>query len=209
MKKFGLMFVCLFVLTLSGCKSDVTLEEGQYYKVIKKDGSASIDWCLSDDEAEEIFGFDFKKDDKDEMKEAILDKIDEWDYDVEFTNFKKGDDYIKYTLIDEEGDDILFEDVDFTLEDYADDYYNLDVDELAEDMKFVYYKNDEKVDEEDIEDYEDSFAISIYGDIEGAYYKVPGKILLVGEESEDMDYEKISKDTIFLDKDVSVVIVYK
>jgi len=46
----------------------------------------------------------------------------------------------------------------------------------------------------------------VYGYDEGAYYEVPGTILLVDDE---LDYEKIANNIIYVDDESEGIIVFK
>lgn len=203
------IFIILGVVLLVGCKAPLKLEEGQYFQTFNNDGSARMSIVMSADDAEEIFGFDLNKDDKEDIEEEILEKLEEMDTDIELRTLKVTEDYLKYTLIYEDGEDILGYDLNDTLEDYADDYYGMDLETLAEDIEFIYYKDGEEVDEDHVTEYEDARVMTAYGSTDGAYFRFPGKILILGEIFGDLEYEKISSNTIYVEEDVEVLVVYE
>lgn len=204
MKKVSIiLLVAFFIVNLSGCKANVKLEEGQTYTILDSKGKMTMSVFLSDKEFDGSYGIDFDDDDK-EIKEGIVDLFDDvYGMDVEISKFKKGKDYVKFTLTSTDAKDFGY-DLRYTLEDYAEDSYYDDVDDMSEYESFVLYKNDKDLDEDQLEDYEDAIVIYVYGGEEGSYYKLPGKILLVDD---NMDYKKISGDTIFIEDDEYGIIV--
>lgn len=204
MRKISFVLLATFlIISLSGCKSNVKLEEGQTYTILDSKGKMTMSAFLSDKEFDGSYGVNFDDDD-DEIKESIVDLFDDvYGMDVEVSKFKKGKDNVKFTLVSEDAEDFGY-DLEYTLEDYAEDNYYEDIDDMSEYESFVFYKNDEDLNEDELEDYEDAIVIYVYGSEEGAYYKFPSKILLIDE---DMDYEKVSSNTIFVEDNESGLIV--
>lgn len=209
-KKASIFLSALLVLILLvGCKKPIKLEEGQFHQIFYEDGSMKMNFNMSAKQAEDNFGFDLEKDDQDDIEEEMLDKIEEFDSDIELKSLKVTEDYIKYSLFYDDGEDILGYDFDETLGEYAEVYYGWDIETIAEELAFDIYEDEEEADEDDVIDYEDARALSAYGSSDGAYYTFPTKILLVGELYGDMAYEKISSNTIFVEEDVEVLVVYE
>lgn len=199
------MLVGLFIISLTGCKSGFKLEEGQSSTIIDKDGKITMSVYLSDKDLNESYGLDFE-DDKDEIEEAIIEMFDEfYGTDIEITKFKKGKDNVQFTMVTEDGDFFGY-DLDNTLEDYAEASFYENVEELADSEDFVNFKDGKDLDKEKVEKYEDAIAIYVYGDEEGSYFKMPNKILFVDE---NLEYEKKSSDTIFIEDGSSGVVVFK
>lgn len=204
MRKISFVLLAAFlIISLSGCKANVKLEEGQTYTILDSKGKMTMSAFLSDKEFDGSYGVDFDDND-DEIKESIVDLFDDvYGMDVEVSKFKKGKDNVKFTLISEDAEDFGY-DLEYTLDDYSEDNYYEDIDDMSEYESFVLYKNDEDLDDDELEDYENAIVIYVYGSEEGAYYKFPSKILLVDE---DMDYKKVSSNTIFVDDNESGLIV--
>lgn len=204
MKKLSIvLLIAFFIIYLSGCKSSVKLEEGQTYTILDSKGNMTVSLFLSEKEFDGSYDVDFD-DDEDEIKESIIELFDDvYGVDVEISRLKKGKDNIKFTLTSEDADEFGY-DLDYNLGEYAEDNYYDDIDELSEFETFVLYKDDEDLDEDDLEDYEDKIVLHVFGADEGTYFKLPGKILLIDA---DLDYEKISNNMIFIDDNESGVIV--
>lgn len=206
MKKLVTLIITIVILvSLSGCKSNIKLEEGQSYLILNEKSEMTMSVYLSDKEFDGSYGIDFDDDD-DEIKENIIELFDDvYDMDMEVKKFKKGKDNVKFTLFSEDGDKFGY-DLDYTLEDYADDNFYEDIDALSEYQAFLTYKDGEDLDEDDLEDYADSIILYVYGSDEGSYYKFPSEILLVDD---NMDYEKIAKNIIYVDDNESGYVVLK
>lgn len=203
MKKVLLPLTLIILLSLTGC-SKTKLEQGESFVTFKKD-SVSVACSLSGKDAKSEYGIRIKDDSKD-IKEDLVDYFDDYyDIDIKITKFKKGKDFINFTYVIEDAGDLGYY-VETTLEDYADDLHYDDVEELADDREFITYDKEKSVDSDDIDKYEDDFVQRVNGGAKGVYYKTPNKILLV---SEDLKYEKISKDTIYIKRNSSGIIVYK
>lgn len=192
-KLISIITVITMVAALTGCSSKVKLEEDQMHFNFDKDDGITLTALIDDKDLEDDMDIDF--DDKvKEIEEDIQDYLDDEDQDGELISFKKDDDMglveIYYDDLDE-----LYMELDNSLEDYADDMYG-DFDDFADEEEFIYYKNEKDVDEDDLEDYEDYYVVSVYGGEDGIYYTFPSKIILVHE---DVDYEKISDNTIFIE----------
>lgn len=196
MKKVSsVILVFLLIISLSGCKSNVKLEEGQTYTVLDSDGGMSMSVFLSDKELDGSYGVDFD-DDEDEIEESIIELFDDsYGMDVEITKFKKGKDNVSFTMTSEDAEDYGY-DLEYTLEEFAEDSYYEDIDELAETESFIVYKDEKDLDEDELKNYEDAIVIYVGASDEGSYYKFPSKILLVDE---NLDYNKVSSDTIFIE----------
>ncbi len=199
MKKTMLVTSLLLVLSmvLSGCflAGGIKLEEDQIEYIFDEDGGLTLRAFMSDKELEDAFDVDFD-DKKKEIEEDIIDYFDdEVDTDVEVKKLDISKDTASFELYIEDGEDFFME-MEVSLEDYADDYYGVDVDELEDYEEFVYYKDGDDVKNKDVEDFSDDYVINVHGGDEGAYYTFPSKVLLVGDK---VDYEKIDNDTIFID----------
>ncbi len=203
MKKALLPLTLIILLSLTGC-SKTKLEQGESFVTFKKD-SVSVACSLSEKDAKKLYDIRIKDDNKD-IKEDLVDYFsDNYDIDIKITKFKKGKDFINFTYETEDAEDIGYYD-DTTLEDYADDLRYDDVEELADDMEFITYDKEKSVDSDDIDKYEDDLVQFVKGGDKGMYYKTPNKMLLV---SEKLKYERISKDTIYIKRNSSGIIVYK
>lgn len=202
-KKLLLPLILSLLLLLAGC-SKTKLEPGQSLTAFKK-GSVTVSSMISDKDAKSYFGIRFK-DSKKEIKEDIVDYFsDIYDDDIKITKFKKGKDYISFTYTLEDAEDLGFYD-ELSLEDYADKNRFDDVEELADTLDFITYGKEKSVDSDDIDKYEDDFVQRVQGGSKGAYYKMPKKILLV---TDDLKYEKVSNDTIFVKRNSTGIIVFK
>ena len=202
-KKLLLPLILSLLSLLAGC-SKTKLEPSQSLTVFKK-GSVTVSSMLSDKDAKSYFGIRFKDSAK-EIKEDIVDYFsDIYDDDIKITKFKKGKDYISFTYTLEDAEDLGFYD-ELSLEDYADKNRFDDVEELADTLDFITYGKEKSVDSDDIDKYEDDFVQRVQGGSKGAYYKMPKKILLV---TDDLKYEKVSNDTIFVKRNSSGIIVFK
>lgn len=211
MKKFlAVIMALVFVLSLTGC-SKVKLKEGESHIVIDKKGTVSIEFYMSDKDADKTFDIDTEDKVKD-IKEDLEDLFDDYDIDAEIKNVKASKDYLKFTMVVEDADDYGI-DLDMTLEDYADDRY-CDIDELEDEgIKFYTYKSEgkDKVKSKDLEDYEDYKVLGVNStSLTGGevYITVPGEIVLV---TDGIKFEKVSKNTIYIKKSKSYkdIIVYK
>lgn len=203
MKKALLPLTLIILLSLTGC-SKTKLEQGESFVTFKKD-SVSVAFSVSEKDAKKLYDIRFKDNSKD-IKEDLVDYFsDIFDADIKITEFKKGKDFINFTYEIEDAEDLGYYD-ETTLEDYADDLRYDDVEELAEEIEFITYDKEKSVDSDDIDKYEDDFVQYVTGGDKGIYYKTQNKILLVTEK---VKYEKISKDTIYIKRNSSGIIVYK
>jgi len=215
-KALSVLMIFAVLLTLVGCGSKVKLYPGQVFVEFKKD-TVAIQFSVPKDDAEDEFDINFKDSTKSIQKDLEDYFSDDYDGDVKIKDLKKGKDYISFT-VELDADD--FADMyrysyhnEYTLEDYADDRGYDDVDELAENQKFVLYSNGKTVDEDDVSKYEDDYAVMVFGSGlgmfgQGAYFKFPKNILIVAK---DLKYEKISNNTIFIKRSSSsgIVVVKK
>lgn len=192
------MVLSLVGLMMSGCLGGgITLEENQGEYIFDKDGGVTMRAVMEDKDFEDAFDTDFddkKSDIEDDMKDYIEDELTD---DFEIKTLKINKDTAEVEIYFEDSGDMYMELKD-TLEDYADDYYGIDLDELEDYMDFVYYKDEEDVKGKDLEDYADYLFIEVYGADEGTYYTFPSKIAIVDE---DVKFEKISNNTIFIEDD--------
>jgi len=205
-KVLALGLVLVFMFSLTGCFGGVKLEEGQSSYILNKDGEMSFTTYIEDKDLEDQFDVDFDDKDKDIIGD-IEDAMDDWDIKVEVTKFKKKKDFAMITMVIDDVEDMGMTEFEQTLEDYVDDdsWYD-DFDEFADDNDFVLFKNEDDVKSKDLEDYADLYLISVSGGDEGAYYEVPGKIILVGDK---VDFEKVNNNTIYIDKDEYGFIAYE
>lgn len=203
MKRFSVIFMILFFISiLTGC-TKVKLEENQSFATFKSNGDVILSEYLSDNDADDYLDIDTSDKNSKIKKDLISFFDDNLNMDVKVTKIKATKDYIKFTITSKDADNMGF-DADYALSDYADDYYGDDVDVLAENQDFVYFKNGNDVKDKDLSDYEDDIAVQVNGGEEGTYYKFPGKILVLN----DLDFNKISNDTIYIDDDENGIVVY-
>lgn len=204
MKLTGL--ILLLSLVVSGCTllgGGVKLEEDQMEFTFDDDGGLTMRAIMEDDEFEDAFDVDFD-DKKKDIEEDMVDYMDdERDTDIEIISLKINKDTAEFEIYMEDAEDMYME-LDQTLEDLAEDWFDVDIEDLEKELEFVYYKDEEDLDEDDYEDYADDFVINVGGGDEGMYYTFPSKILLV---SDKVDFEKESNNTIFVDKDENGYVV--
>lgn len=205
MKKI-LAVVLMLSLVLVGCSAGkIVLEEDQMHVAFNSDGGVAMTMCMEDKEFEDEFDVDVD-DDISDIMDDVKDYIEDQDEDVDFEvkSLKIVDDMVVLSVYVEDGKDIYME-IEDSLEDYAEYNYE-DIDEMAEEEEFVYFKNGEDVDEDDVEQYEDYDIYEVSGADEGAYYTFPGKIAIV---SEDMDFERVDAYTIFVEDGEYGIVVFE
>jgi hypothetical protein len=196
-KILSLSLALVLVLSLTGCFGS-KLEEGQGRYSFNKDGELNLEMSIEDKDLDDMFDADFD----DKTKDIEDDIMDEWEdtgmEDAEIKSLKKKGDYLYLEIFIEDGEDVSWNDLDYTLEDYLEDSYYEDYDDLQEEVEFVEFKSEDEIDEDDLEDYEDNLVLTVYGGEEGMYWVVPDDIVLV---SGDCKYERISATEIYVEDD--------
>jgi hypothetical protein len=215
MKKImSLVLVTAMLVSLTGCDlisgllggGGYDLEEGESHIIITADGELTAVMAMSEDVLDEDFDADIGDDEEDimaDMQDMIDDQLDEWDIDtdIEITEVKVKDDVAFVTLVSEDFE-FLFPQCYETLEDYADMMGGYEV--IAEATPFITYEDEDDVDEDDLEDYADGTVIGLDGGEEGTYFEFEDDIALV---SDDMDFEMIESNIIYVEGDESGLIV--
>jgi len=201
MKKFMIISLLIIVtMALTGCfGGGVKLEEDQGYWVLDDDGGVTVEMLMETDDFEDEFDVD-PDDKKKDIIDDLEDFFDDQDIDIEVKKLKVKKDIVSMELYIEDAKDMRLE-IDDTLEDLADSW-EMDLEDFVDKNELVYFKNGKDVDEDDIDDYEDLVYIHVFADDEGMYYTVPGKIILV---SDDIDFKKINKNTIFVEDDAGFI----
>ncbi|PKM51107.1 MAG: hypothetical protein CVV02_08130 [Firmicutes bacterium HGW-Firmicutes-7] len=195
----------LFSLTLTGCSSTVTLEEGQSYTIIEDDGKVSISVYLSEKELEEFYGVNID-DDKNKIKEDISYLFDQFfETNVKITTFEKRKDGIEFTLLVDDGTSFGYN-LHRTFENFAEENDYQDIEELTDSKSFINYKNGKQLNSTKLLKYKDDIVLYIYADEKGSYFQTPSKILLIDES---LIYKKISNKTIFIEEGSSGIVVFK
>ena len=212
MKKVLIVAALCIALILSSCVQNKVLQNmdyGQRYHELTEDGDFLRTKFFDDDAFEYCTGEELD-DDEDDMIEYIEDVVGS---DVKVLGVEIEDDEIWiYEEMKHIGDFCIgpiFDDYeDSTCEEVADEYGYDDFEELIEDegLDLELYKNGDKVRSSDLNDYEECYIMMVYGYDEGAYYEVPGTILLVDDE---LDYEKIANNIIYVDDESEGIIVFK
>lgn len=197
MKKI-LSFTLAAALTLSltGCFGGIKLEENQTHLTLNKDGEITMEAIMEDKDFEDAFDVDFDDKEKDIIKD-LEEYFDDEDVKAEVKKLNLKKDTAEITLVIEDGEDYLSA-IDETLEDLADDAGYDSIEDYVDDYdyEFVTFKDEEDIDSDDLEkDYADYIYINVYGGEEGMYYTLPSDIVAVT----DMKFEKIKKDTIFIE----------
>jgi len=199
----------------SKAKGDVELENGQMYFNFKKD-TVALSVSLSGDDAEDELDIDMN-DSTNDIKEAILDSFGNDFDDVEITAFKKGKDYISFTIeVDadsfSEGMPGSYYD-EYSLSDLAEEYGLDGVEELCDYYTFVDFSSEEEIDEDELAEFEDHYVAYVFAPIDGAfdegvYFQFPKKILLI---TDNVKYKKISNNTIFIksNSEAGLVVIQK
>jgi hypothetical protein len=193
MKKLvTVLTLLLLTLSISGCLGGVNLEEGQTHGVFNKDGELTYTIAYEDDVLVELYDVEID-DDEDDIMDAISDFFDDADIDMELTKVKIDEKNAIITMVFEDFE-VIYHTFYEKFEDLADNYG--DYDDLNDELEFKYFKNDEDIDEDDLEEYEDGFPIYVAGGEEGAYYEFDSNIVVV---SDVVDYEKINTKTIYIE----------
>lgn len=186
----------------SKAKEKNELENGQMYFNFKKD-TVALSISLSGEDAEDTFDIDMN-DSNNDIKDAIADSFGNDFDEVEITAFKKGKDYIYFTIeVDADSFSNGMEGsyyAELSLGDLADEYGLGSVGELCDYYTFVDYSKEKDIDEEDLEVYGDDYVAYVFAPIDGAfdngvYFQFPNKILLI---TDNVKYKKISSNTIFI-----------
>lgn len=196
MKKL-LVLSMAFVFTISlltGCGSNIKLEESEAYYIIDKDDGLTVQMYAENTDEQD--------------KEDVEDDIDNnWGKNVDVKSLKVTKDYIKATLAFEDFKDFFGFDI-MDIEDLLSDQLYLDDNEALADAGYLKdYKSGDDVTEKEIDKIEEDAKVLVcYG--EKIYVKVPGTILMVAGK-----YEEKSKNTVYLkrtDSDLSYyVVIYK
>lgn len=206
MKKVLAMTLVLSLLTvlLSGCLGGgIKLEENQVEVIFDKDGGITMRSYSEDRDFEDDFEVDFD-DDKDDILKDMEDYIEDYiTDDFEIKSLKLNKDTAEFEIYFEDAEDLYMELKD-TLEDYAEDWHYVDIEDLEDEEDFVYFKDGEDVKGKDLEDYADYLCVNVHGGDEGSYYTFPSKVAIV---SEDVKFEKINNNTIFIEDDEYGVVV--
>lgn len=206
MKKFiSLLLAATLILSLSGCSliSKSKIEEGQVHWTLDKDGALTIEMAVNEDDADDDFNIDLGDKEKD-IEEDLVDSFDDMDIDVEVKSLKVKNDVLYATLFLEDAEDMGI-DMEATFEEYVEDMFYEDIEAYSDSYDFVLYKDGDDIKAKDLEDYADYNVMTIYGNKDGSYITVPGKI----EALTDLSFEKISNDTIFVDDKDTGIILYK
>lgn len=186
----------------SKSKGKNELENGQMYFNFKKD-TVALSISLSGEDAEDSFDIDMN-DSNDDIKDAIVDSFGNDFDEVEIIDFKKGKDYLYFTIeVDADSFSSGMEGsyyAGLSLGDLADEYGLGGVGELCDYYTFVDYSKEKAIDEEELEEYADDYVAYVFAPIDGAfdngvYFQFPKKILLI---TDNVKYKKISNNTIFI-----------
>lgn len=200
-KVLSIILMGILLVSFSGCDmvtgllggSAIKLKEGQGHVIINDDGELTMIGYREDKDLEDDFDIDFD-DDEDDIIDDMQDALDDDDIEAEVTEFKKDDDFGNFT-IEFEDFEWVFYDWYETLEDFADQYG--DYEAVADDIDFITFDKDEdSLDEDDLEDLEDSFVILLDGGDDGIYYEFESDIAAVDE---DLKFEWISSNIIFVE----------
>jgi len=202
-KLFLLLLVALMMLSLSSCRS-IKLEESQEMYVISSDGSVRMKMMVEGDELAADVGFDYAKDKNRIITQAINEYIENTGLDAKLNSFRKSGDYAFVDITFYNFKDIMST-ANYALEDYADDYYG-NLRTLADSANFIIYSNESVLDKGDIRKYAEFSIMEVSDSGAGTYYKLPGRILLV---SGDIQYTKISSDTILIENGDYGYVVHK
>lgn len=204
-KLLTLALAIVLVLSFTGCKSGIKLEEGQMHITFKGD-EVTIVAVMEDDDLEDEYDVDFKDDSNKEIAEEIVDYFDDDDIDVT-AKVKKSGKTATVTIVFEDAEDAYME-LDDTVEDVADDYGYDDIEDYFDDFDITMetVKDGDKVKAKEMEDYADDYMLMVFGGDEGIYYTFDSTVLLA---SKSMDFEYKSKTTIFIEDDESGYLVVK
>lgn len=192
-KTIIIILIVSLIVMLVGCKPSIALEENQLHFTLDEDGSGTLRMDLDQDGLIWFFDLDINSE-IDYLMDAIEDffVIDDINVIVRKMTVVNNDITIEIYFYD-------YEDLGFggdnDLEDIIKDWGYVDAEELAREWPFVTYEGKEFVEPSDLEDYEDLTYVEVDGMYEGAYFTVPGKIILAEQA---LVFEYVSENTIFV-----------
>lgn len=211
----GFLIIIIIIVTicaLPGLKINSiknNLEENQRFHEFTKNDQMLRIKVWDEDLFKDCIGEELTND-VDDMTKFIKDRYNKRDMDVDIINIVIENDTITITEKIYKLDDVCFTPDRMldgtTLEDVVKVEGYDDFEDLADDLEFVTFKNEKRIDEEQLEDYKGLYAIAVYGYEEGAYFKIPGKIILV---LDTINFKRITNDTIYVKDENDGIILFE
>lgn len=192
-KTIIIILIASLLMVFVGCGPSIELEENQLHFTLDEDGSGTLRMDLDQYGLTWFFDLDSNSD-VDYLMDAVEEffVIDDINVIVRKMTVVNNDITIEIYFYD-------FEDLGFggdnDLEDIIKDWDYTDAKELALEWPFVTYDDKTFVEPGDLKDYVELTYVEVDGMYEGAYYTIPGKIILAEQA---LEFEYISEDTIFV-----------
>jgi len=189
----------------------IELDVGQMHINFKKD-TVAISFNISSDDMEDMLDISMDES-NDDIRDALIESFsNDFGDDVEMTSFKKGKNYVSFTIeVDAESFSENWQGSyhqQYTLSEFAEDYNMDSVEELCDYYTFLDFSSEDVIDIEDLAKYAENYVVYVGGSlstsIKGLYFQFPDKILMI---TDSMEYKKISNNTIFVESGSGLVIV--
>lgn len=192
----------LLTLILSACSLATIVGKDQVKYTVNEDLSVTMEANLSQDNIEGFFDMSYDLSEE-EMISSIKAHYNNLNTQITIIDFNKNKDYSKFTITYVDSS-VIFIELSATLEDFSNSFYK-SYEDMAEVSGFLSYSSGDLAMDVDYNGLNAATILIVSGYDNGAYYKVPGDILLVSDE---MLYKKRGSNTIFIEAGSYGHIVY-
>lgn len=197
-----IIFIGLLIMSLTACSLATIVGKDQVKYTINDDLSVTMEGYLNQDNIEGFFDMSYDLS-EDEMIESIQTYYKDKNTEITLNDYNKKSNYSRFNITYKDPS-IIFIELSATLLHFSNSFYK-SYEDMIQVSGFLAYDSGDLALTNDYTGLEEATILIVSGYDAGAYYSVPGEILLVSDE---MPYKKRGSNTIFIEANSYGHIIY-